>query len=83
MFRKIKEMYQEYKAYVRVDLVMYGVMILLVIIYVVYTFGVRITYYPSKISFTLPRMRTAGSSVGKSLTSRPNVFNFFCNQFDA
>lgn len=37
MFRKIKEMYQEYKAYVRVDLVMYGVMILLVIIYVVYT----------------------------------------------
>lgn len=30
-------MYQEYKAYVRVDLVMYGVMILLVIIYVVYT----------------------------------------------
>ena len=37
MFRKLKEMYQEYKAYVRVDLVMYGVMILLVILYVIYT----------------------------------------------
>ncbi len=30
-------MYREYKAYVRVDLVMYAVMILLIIIYFIYT----------------------------------------------
>lgn len=33
MFRRLKEMYQEYKEYVRVDLVMYGVLILLIVIY--------------------------------------------------
>ncbi len=37
MFRRIKELYQEYKAYVRVDLVMYAVMILLIICYAIYT----------------------------------------------
>lgn len=37
MFKKIKELYQEYKAYVRVDLIMYGVMILLIILYFIYT----------------------------------------------
>jgi len=37
MFKKLKEMYREYKAYVRVDLVMYAVMILLIIIYFIYT----------------------------------------------
>lgn len=37
MFRKLKELYEEYKAYVRVDLVMYAVMILLIFIYVLYT----------------------------------------------
>jgi len=30
-------MYREYKAYVRVDLVMYAVMILLIILYIIYT----------------------------------------------
>ena len=33
MFRKIKELYKGYKPYVRVDLIMYGVMILLIILY--------------------------------------------------
>lgn len=37
MFKKLKELYQEYKAYVRVDLVMYGVMILLIIFYFIYS----------------------------------------------
>lgn len=37
MFRKLKEFYEEYKAYVRVDLVMYAVMILLIILYAIYT----------------------------------------------
>jgi len=37
MFKKIKELYQEYKEYVRVDLIMYGVMILLIILYFIYT----------------------------------------------
>ncbi len=37
MFKKLKELYQEYKAYVRVDLIMYGVMILLIILYFIYT----------------------------------------------
>jgi hypothetical protein len=33
MFRKIKELYKTYKPYVRVDLIMYGVLILLIIVY--------------------------------------------------
>ena len=37
MFRKLRDFYQQYKAYVRVDLVMYGVMILLIIIYFIYS----------------------------------------------
>jgi hypothetical protein len=40
MFKKLKEMYREYKAYVRVDLVMYAVMILLIILYFIYTVAV-------------------------------------------
>jgi hypothetical protein len=37
MFKKLRNLYNEYKAYVRVDLVMYAVMILLIILYAVYT----------------------------------------------
>lgn len=37
MFKKIKELYREYKAFVRVDMVMYAVMILLIILYFIYT----------------------------------------------
>lgn len=33
MIKKIKELYKEFKPYVRVDLMMYGVMILLIILY--------------------------------------------------
>jgi hypothetical protein len=33
MFRKLKELYKTYKPYVRVDLIMYGVLILLIIVY--------------------------------------------------
>jgi hypothetical protein len=33
MIKRLKELYQEYKPYVRVDLIMYGVMILLIILY--------------------------------------------------
>ncbi len=33
MIRKIRELYQEFKPYVRVDLVMYGVTILMIILY--------------------------------------------------
>lgn len=36
MIRKIKEIYTRYKAYVRVDLIMYGVWILLIILFIVY-----------------------------------------------
>ena len=36
MFKRLKELYQEYKPYVRVDLVMYGVMVLLIILYFVF-----------------------------------------------
>lgn len=35
MIRKIKELYKEFKPYVRVDLIMYGVMIMLIILYFV------------------------------------------------
>ncbi len=37
MFKDLKELYKKYKVYVRVDLIMYGVMILLIIIYFIYT----------------------------------------------
>jgi hypothetical protein len=33
MLKRLKELYREYKPYVRVDLVMYGVLILLIMIY--------------------------------------------------
>jgi len=33
MIKKIKELYKEFKPYVRVDLIMYGVMVLLIILY--------------------------------------------------
>ncbi len=37
MFKRIKELYKQYHQYVRVDLVMYGVMILLIILYFLYS----------------------------------------------
>lgn len=37
MFRRLRELYQEYKEYVRVDLVMYAVMILLILAYIIIT----------------------------------------------
>ncbi|CAN5331533.1 hypothetical protein BH10BAC4_BH10BAC4_16380 [soil metagenome] len=40
MFRKLVELYKEYKAYVRVDLIMYAVMILLIFLYAIYTLAV-------------------------------------------
>lgn len=36
MFKKLKDFYFQYKEYVRVDLVMYLVLILLIIIYFIY-----------------------------------------------
>jgi hypothetical protein len=41
MFKKLKELYREYKEYVRVDLIMYGVMILLIILYFIFTVVTR------------------------------------------
>lgn len=35
MFRKIKHLFNQYREYVRVDLVMYGVLIMLIFIYFV------------------------------------------------
>lgn len=35
MIKKIKELYKEFKPYVRVDLIMYAVMILLIILYLI------------------------------------------------
>jgi hypothetical protein len=37
MFKRLREFYRQYQAYVRVDLVMYAVMILMIIVYVIYT----------------------------------------------
>ena len=37
MFKKLRDFYIQYKEYVRVDLVMYLVLILLIIIYFIYT----------------------------------------------
>jgi hypothetical protein len=37
MFKRLKELYQQYKPYVRVDLIMYGVLILLIILYFIFS----------------------------------------------
>lgn len=37
MFKKFKELYKEYKPYVRVDLIMYGVMVLLIALYFIFS----------------------------------------------
>jgi hypothetical protein len=37
MFKKIKELYKEFKPYVRIDLIMYGVMILMIIFYFIFS----------------------------------------------
>ncbi|MEP2772599.1 MAG: hypothetical protein ABJH05_10645 [Fulvivirga sp.] len=34
--KKLKSLYNKYKAYVRVDLIMYGVMILMIFLYFIY-----------------------------------------------
>lgn len=36
MFKRLKELYQQYKPYVRVDLVMYAVLILMIILYFIF-----------------------------------------------
>jgi len=41
MFRKLRELYKEYKPYVRVDLIMYGVLILLIILYFIYSVVIK------------------------------------------
>lgn len=37
VLKKIKTLYHQYKAYVRVDLIMYAVMLILIIAYIIYT----------------------------------------------
>lgn len=37
MFKTIKELYKSYKPYVRVDLIMYGVMVLLIMFYFIFS----------------------------------------------
>jgi hypothetical protein len=37
MFQKLRELYNEYKPYVRVDLIMYGVLILSIVLYFIFT----------------------------------------------
>ncbi|MFN8342667.1 MAG: hypothetical protein U0V64_13430 [Cyclobacteriaceae bacterium] len=41
MFRKLKELYNEYRDYVRGDLIMYGVFIIVIILYVLYASFIR------------------------------------------
>jgi hypothetical protein len=36
MFRKLRDLYREYKPYVRVDLIMYGVLILAIMFYFIF-----------------------------------------------
>ncbi len=37
MFNDLKELYKKYKVYVRVDLIMYAVLILLIMLYFIYS----------------------------------------------
>ncbi|HET7180319.1 MAG TPA: hypothetical protein VFI14_11370 [Chryseosolibacter sp.] len=40
MIKKIKELYKEFKPYVRVDLIMYGVLILLIALYFIFNLAI-------------------------------------------
>jgi hypothetical protein len=37
MFKRLRELYQQYKPYVRVDLVMYAVLFLLIVFYFIFS----------------------------------------------
>jgi len=37
MFSKLKALYKQYKPYVRVDLIMYAVLLLLIVLYFIYS----------------------------------------------
>lgn len=37
MLKRLKQLYEEYKPYVRVDLIMYGVLVILIIVYFIIT----------------------------------------------
>ena len=37
MFKRLRELYKEYKPYVRIDLIMYGVLILLIVLYFIFS----------------------------------------------
>jgi hypothetical protein len=41
MFKKLRDMYKEYKPYVRVDLIMYGVLILLIMLYFIISVALK------------------------------------------
>jgi hypothetical protein len=41
MFKRLKQLYEEYKPYVRVDLIMYGVLILMIILYFIITVATK------------------------------------------
>lgn len=41
MLKKIRQLYKEYKPYVRVDLIMYGVLILMIFLYFIVTAFLR------------------------------------------
>ena len=40
MLKKIKELYKDYKPYVRVDLIMYGVMVILIVLYFIFSLAI-------------------------------------------
>lgn len=40
MIKKIRELYKEFKPYVRVDLIMYGVLILLIMLYFILSLAI-------------------------------------------
>lgn len=41
MFRRLRDLYNQYKPYIRVDLIMYGVLILLIVLYFIYSVATK------------------------------------------
>lgn len=41
MFKRIRDLYQQYKPYVKIDLIMYAVLILSIILYFIYSVAFR------------------------------------------
>src|SRR5690606_21194487 len=54
MLKKLRELYKEYKPYVRVDLIMYATLILMIFLYLIISVLLRYPFIPKAGLITIP-----------------------------